>query len=208
MRFKTWIVALGLAASTAGHPGTAFGLRPSLGFGAGASLPMRPSAVRDLWNTGFALSGAILFKVTPLVSVGIDAGYYQHGSDSGAFENQVLDALPGVQFDGFNYWFVPVTAVAEVNLVPWGVTKPFLRGGAGYYRTGTTSFSASGFGSGQVTDALLGDFSGSFFGGLIGAGVRTPLVPGTSLSFDVTYHVIATDGGATHFLPVRVRIEF
>ena len=190
------------------HAVGALPLGPSLQLGASASFPVKPDFVKDQWNTGYGFSAALMFKTIPLLSIGIEAGYYRHGADSGAFQNNVLDPLPGVQLGGFDYWFVPLTAVAELNLLRWGVTKPFVRGGAGLYRTGTTDFAASGFGSELVDKDLLGDFSETTFGTLLGFGLRTPLVPGMSLSFDATYHFINTDGDPTHFIPVRMRIEF
>ena len=183
-------------------------LGPSLQLGAGASVPTHPSTVQDRWNTGFGLSAALMFKLPSMLSIGIETGFYRHSSDASAFEDMVLDMFPGVQFDGFDLWFVPVVGVAELNLLRWGVTKPFVRAGAGLYRTGTTDFSASGFASDQVSEELLGDFSQTAFGALIGVGVRTPLVPGFALSLDATYHIIVTDGDPTHFIPVRARIEF
>ncbi len=210
MKRSSPIVALvfGLMLAVLAPRASALPLGPTLQAGASASFPAKPSTLRDQWNTGFGFSGALMFKTLPLLSIGLETGYYEHGSDSGAFEETVLEMFPGVQFDGFNYWFVPLTAVAELNLLRWGVTKPFLRAGAGFYRVGTTDFSASGFASDQIDEGVLGDFSESAFGTLIGIGVRTPLVPGFSLSFDATYHAIATDGEATHFVPIRVRIEF
>lgn len=189
------------------HSVLALPLGPTLQLGASASFPVKPNTVRDQWNTGFGFSAALLFDTMPLLSIGIESGYYRHGSDSEAFEQTVLESVPGVQFDGFDYWFVPVTAVAELDLMRWGVTKPFVRGGAGFYRTGTTDVVASGLGSGQVP-GLLDDYSETAFGTLIGFGVRTPLVPGVDLSFDATYHFIGTSDTSTHFIPVRVRVDF
>jgi hypothetical protein len=189
------------------HAVDALPLGPTLQLGASASFPLKPSAVRDQWNTGFGFSGALLFDTLPLLSIGIEAGYYRHGSDSDAFEETVLAPLPAVQFDGFDYWFVPVMVVAELDLMRWGVTKPFVRGGAGFYRTGSTGFVASGIGSDQVAN-FLADYSDTALGTLIGFGVRTPLVPGVALSFDATYHFIGTSEDPTHFIPIRVRVEF
>lgn len=205
---KKWIGPLVLALLAHASGAHALPLGPTLQLGAGASFPMQPNTVRDQWNTGFALSGALMFRVAPLFSVGIESGYYRHRSNTDAFEDLLREQMLEVQFSGFDYWFVPVTAVAEVNLLRWGVTKPFLRAGAGVVHISTTDFTASGFGSDQVTKDLLGDYDETVFGTLLGLGVRTPITPAMRLCIDATYHFIQTSDTSTHFLPVRLRVEF
>lgn len=205
---RRWIGSLALAMLAYAGAARALPLGPTLQLGAGASFPLQPDTVRDQWTPGYALTGGLMFRVTSLLSVGIESGYYRHRADTDAFEALLRENMLDVQFSGFDYWFVPVTAVAEVNLLRWGVTKPVVRAGVGVVHTATADFTASGFGSDQVTRDILGDFNETSFGALLGLGVRTPITPAMQLSIDATYHFIQTSDTSTHFLPVRLRIEF
>jgi hypothetical protein len=203
------VVLVGLIALLLAPPADAFPRR-TLAAAAGASFLLQPEIFTDPWNdAGIALSGALRYEVLPRLSVGVEVGYFRHGLDEGAFEDSIQDEFPGVSVSGRDLWVLPVNVVGEFDLLRWGVVKPFVRAGAGVYVLGTTDFQASGFDSNRLIDDVARNDPGqTAFGTLIGLGVRTPLSLGASLSLDATYQVAATDGEATHFLPVRVVVSF
>ena len=177
--------------------------------GAGASFLLQPTSFTDRWNTGFALTGALRWKMMPRFSVGIEVGYQRQPLDEEAFTASIRALYPTVSVSGGDLWMLPVSVIGEFDLVRWGTTKPFVRGGAGAVVTGTRSFSASGPGSSQV----VSDFSAAapdetVFGWLVGLGVRTPLGPSLELYLDATWHMAATSGESTSFLPLRIGLIF
>ena len=179
------------------------------GGGAGASFLLQPDGVADHWNTGLALSGALRWKPIPRLNVGIEVGYQRQPLDEEALTASIRDLYPTVSVSGGDLWMLPVSVIGEFDLVRWGTTKPFVRGGAGAVVIGTTSFSASGPGSSQV----VSDFSAAapdetVFGWLVGLGVRTPLGPSLELYLDATWHMAATSGESTSFLPLRIGLMF
>jgi outer membrane protein with beta-barrel domain len=207
-RLATPAVALLALLSYPAAPAQALSrLQPS--GGAGASFLLQPGAVTDRWNTGFALSAALRWKPMPRLFVGIEVGYERQPLDEEAFTASIAPLYPNVSVSGGDLWMLPVNVIGELDLVRWGTTKPYVRGGAGVVAIGTTSFSASGPGAPQV----VSDFTGAapeetVFGALAGVGVRTPLGPGLELTIDATWHMAATTGETTSFLPVRIGLVF
>jgi hypothetical protein len=169
--------------------------------------------VSDLWNTGYALCGGLFWRAAPTLSLGVEIGYYRHGLDSEAFHSTIRDNYPGVSVSGRSLWIMPLSAVGELDLLRWGVVKPFLRAGFGVYTFGTTPLEASGPGADEVraqvaSDPLTQNLDGTVFGTLIGLGIHTPITPMLTLVFDATYHVANTTSQSTHFIPVRVGLRF
>jgi len=179
----------------------------------GASFPMEPTSVETLWKTGFAVTGAFLWKAAPVLALGVEVGYVQHPLDTAAFEASVEDEFPNVSTSGRDLWVVPITAIGELDLLSWGVAKPYLRAGFGVYKLGTTDFTASGPGADELAEQVAADpltqqLDDTVFATLIGIGLRTPITPSVSLTVDATYHVANTIGESTHFLPVRLGLQF
>ena len=184
-----------------------------LSLAGGASFTMEPTAVDDLWKPGFAVSGALLWKAAPVLALGVEVGYVQHPLDTVVFEASIAEEFPNVSFEGHDLWIVPVTAIGELDLLTWGVAKPYLRAGFGVYKLGTTDFTASGPGAGELQEQVAADpltvlLDDTVFATLIGVGLRTPITPAVSLFVDATYHVANTVGESTHFLPVRLGLQF
>lgn len=185
----------------------------SLVISGGASFPTQPSQVSDQWKTGYALCGGLFWRAAPTLSLGVEMGYYRHGLDTDAFQETISDTYPSVSVSGYQLWVLPLSAVGELDLLRWGVVKPFLRAGFGVYTFGTTPLEASGPGADEVRDLVAEDpltqnLDGTVFGTLIGLGVNTPITPAVTLIFDATYHVANTKGESTHFVPVRVGLRF
>lgn len=179
----------------------------------GASFPTQPNRVSDNWNTGYALSGGLFWRAAPTLSLGVEVGYYRHPLNTDAFQAMFRDAYPDVSVSGHQLWIMPLSAVGELDLLRWGVVKPFLRAGFGVYTFGITPLEASGPGAEEVrnqvaADPRTQDLDGTVFGTLIGFGVHTPITPMLTLIVDATYHVANTTGEATHFIPVRVGLRF
>jgi opacity protein-like surface antigen len=202
------IAALSLAAPASSLPSGGI-----LAVTGGASFPTHPSGAQDTWSTGYALTGAILWRAAPVLSVGIEVGYYRHALDTESFESTSRMSYPDVSVNGYELWVLPVSAVGELDLVRWAGTKPYLRAGFGVYTLGTTPLEASGPGASaleaQVEASELTQIANdTVFGTLVGLGVHTPLSPGLTLTLDATYHVANTAGESTHFLPVRLGLRF
>ena len=179
----------------------------------GGSFPIQPGIMSDLWNTGFVVSGSLLWKAAPVLALGVEVSYIRHPLDTAAFEATIRDQYPNVSTEGHDFWVVPASAIIELDLMQWGVVKPYIRAGFGVYKLGTTDFAASGPGADaleeQVADAELTQrLDDTVFGTLIGLGLRTPITPGIGLTLDATYHVVNTAGESTHFVPVRLGLQF
>ena len=184
-----------------------------LSLSGGASFPMEPASVDEQWMTGFAVSGAFLWKAAPVLALGVEVGYVQHPLDTTAFEASIADEFPNVNTEGREFWAVPITAIGELDLLPWSVAKPYLRAGFGVYKLGTRDLTASGPGADELeaqvaADPLTTQLNDTVFATLIGVGLRTPITPAVSLTVDATYHVANTLGESTHFLPVRLGLQF
>jgi hypothetical protein len=202
-----------LAGLLAAAPAWALPSGQILVFSGGASFPSQPSAVSDQWSTGYALCGGLFWRAAPTLSLGVEIGYYRHGLDKEALQGRFQDTFPGVSVSGRSLWIMPLSAVGELDLMRWGVVKPFLRAGFGVYTFGTTPLEASGPGADEVreevsADPLTENLDGTVFGTLIGLGIHTPITPVLTLVFDATYHVANTTGESTHFIPVRVGLRF
>ncbi len=183
-----------------------------LEFEGGASFPSQTGAV-DTWSTGFTLGAALLWKAAPVLALGVDVSYMRHPLDTEAYDSSIRDAYPNVSTGGRDLWVLPVSVIAELDLVEWGVVKPYVRAGFGVYTFGTTDLTASGPGSDALeadvaADPVTMSLNDTAFGTLIGLGVRTPLSPRMSLTVDATYHVANTVGSSTHFIPVRLGLRF
>ena len=183
-----------------------------LALAGGASFPSQTGA-GDAWNTGFTLGAALLWKAAPVLALGVEVGYMRHPLDSEAYEASIRDAYPNVSTGGRDLWALPVSVIGELDLIEWGVVKPYVRAGFGVYTFGTTDFTASGPGSDALEAEVASDpttesLNDTVFGTLIGLGVHTPLSPSMSLTVDATYHVANTVGESTHFIPVRLGLRF
>ncbi len=183
-----------------------------LALAGGASFPSQTGA-GDAWSTGFTLGAALMWKAAPVLALGVEVGYMRHPLDNEAYEASIREAYPNVSTGGYELWALPVSVIGELDLVEWGVVKPYVRAGFGVYTFGTTGFTASGPGSdvleGEVAaDPVTMSLNDTVFGTLIGLGVHTPLSPSMSLTVDATYHVANTVGESTHFIPVRLGLRF
>ncbi|MFQ5600148.1 MAG: outer membrane beta-barrel protein [Candidatus Krumholzibacteriia bacterium] len=202
---KTFMGLLVILCALFPTPANALLLGPAITVGAGSSFPVGPDSFKDEWNGGLAVTGALKLKLVPLLSLGIEVGYYRHEHDNDAFAS----TFPNVSIGGRDLWVIPVSAVGELTLLGRGSTKPYLRVGVGIYKIGTSDFSASGAGAADlIRDVQANDPSETAVGTLVGLGVRTPIALGIHLFIDATYHVINSEDGATQFLPVRAGIQF
>ena len=180
---------------------TSASLRYARGVGLGASFPVQPSEFTDVWNAGIALSGSFEVIATSRLRAGIEIGFAYHDVNEDALRDY-LGASSGARVNGNDLWIVPVTLTGTFDLLERGGTKPFLLAGVGIY-----AFSASDVTvDGTPVEAAGPDETA--FGGSLGAGVRTPIGIGLDLSVDLTYHIVATDGDSTQFIPLRLRLIF
>ncbi len=200
------LAALPAAVPAAGLPGI-------LAVTGGGSFPMHPSRVQEEWSTGYAVSGALLWRAAPVLALGVEVDYYRHALDTETIERTSGMSYPDESVNGRSLWVVPVSAVGELDLVRWGGMKPYLRAGFGVYTLGTTPLEASGPGARALEDEVeAGELTeitnDTVFGTLIGLGIHTPLSPNLTLTLDATYHVANTVRESTHFLPVRLGLRF
>jgi hypothetical protein len=204
-RLAILLLTLSLSAPAA----DAIQLGRAVALGVGVTWPMQPDQFKEFWNAGVALSAGFMFEPAPRLGVGIEVGYYRHEFDSNAFEAALSDSIPQVSVGGRYSYFIPVTVVAEFDLVRWGVTKPFLRVGAGIYPRRAASLTASGPGAQTLLAQVQQDaLDETVFGASGGIGFRTPITPAVDIAFDASYHVAWTEGETTAFLPVRMTLRF
>jgi hypothetical protein len=199
------LVAALLLADARLHPAGAVLIRQSLAGSVSGSFPMKPTLFEQLWDAGYGLAGSIRFRVVPRFHVNVEVAYYRHLSDNAAFREFIAQQRSNVNLSGYDLWILPVSLVAELDLLERGTTKPFLLFGAGYYNFGTTDAALSGLGSDQV---VLPDAPRDAFGLQAGLGVRTPVALGVTLFLDASYHVSFTESERTAFLPIRAGLQF
>lgn len=171
----------------------------------GGTFLTQPSHVTNNWGAGWMLSAALQLDITPRLRAGFEVAYSKHESDNEARKAEFRDIFPNATIDGFDLQITSVVLTGEYDLVERGSTKPYVRGGFGIYRVDTTDLRVSGAPPGGITFL---DPSDTAFGGLLGAGVRTPIGVGTDLFIEASYHVAATEGDAMQFLPVRIGVSF
>jgi len=212
---RTRLRALAAAVGLVSNLAIAANALPSgqiLALAGGASFPGQNGA-GDAWSTGFTLGAALMWKAAPVLALGVEVSYMRHPLDTDAYEAMIRDSYPNVSTGGRNLWALPVSVIGELDLLEWGVVKPYVRAGFGVYTFGTTDFTASGPGSDALeadvaADPVTMSLNDTVFGTLIGLGVHTPLSPSMSLTVDATYHVANTVGESTHFIPVRLGLRF
>jgi opacity protein-like surface antigen len=193
--------------ATFSAPASALKLGRALSLGAGVTFPMQPDEFKDFWNAGVALSAGLMFEPTRRLTLGVEVGYYRHELDRTAFEDAIRDEFPAVSVSGRALWFVPVTVVAELDLVRYAVVKPFLRAGVGVYPRRAQALTASGPGAVQLLEQQ-NNLDETSAGALFGLGIETPVSPGIDLGIDATYNFAFTEGQTTEFLAVRLTLRF
>lgn len=202
MNRKTAALGVLLVALVAAIPATtSASLRYARGAGLGVSFPIQPSEFTDVWNAGITLSGSFEVIATSRLRAGIEVGFAYHDVNEDALRDH-LGVSTSARVNGNDLWIVPVTLTGTFDLLDRGSTKPFLLGGVGIY-----TFSASELTVDGDPVASAGPDE-TVFGGHLGAGVRTPIGIGLDLSVEAAYHIVATEGDSTQFLPLRVRLIF
>lgn len=136
----------------------------------------------DFAGTGVFLSGTVLAKVAPAVSVGLEIGG-SVGHENGPIETSIFQLTPVVR--------------AQAPLGGNGIG--YLLIGAGYYHT-EYDISSGGFGSGSV--------SYDDFGINLGAGLLFAIAPQVSLGFDIRYHHLFETGSDPEILVPGLLITF
>ena len=191
-----------LVALMAAIPATGFAsLRYARGVGLGASFPVHPSQFTDVWNAGITLSGSFEVIATSRLRAGIEVGFAYHDVNEDALRDY-LGVSSDARVNGNDLWIVPVTLTGTFDLLERGNTKPFLLGGVGIYTFGASDLTVDG------TPVGAAGPDETVFGGHMGAGVRTPIGIGLELSVEAAYHIVATEGDSTQFLPIRLRLIF
>ena len=166
---------------------TLAGQRVEFAVGAGVSAPVQPSELRDQWGPGFLLSCGLEARLTPRWRTSLDVGLGFHAQSSASL---------GV---------LPVTLSGMFDLQDHGTTQAYVLAGVGAY----TVESTDGVEFGVLHDDA--DYKGpseTAFGAQLGGGVRTPLGLGVHLCVDALYQIVATNGGAIGFVPLRLRVIF
>lgn len=178
-------------------------LTPTVALSGGISIPLGDSEYADAWNAGYGFAAALFYRIDERWNVGAEVGYYRHRFDSELLESEIQPRFPDVSVGGNDSYVLPVTVFAELNLIAWGTTKPYVSAGIGYFHAAVTEASTSGPGSAQVDFPRV---EGDSFGARVGVGVRTPLAPGSQLFVDASLH-LAFETSLT-FLPIRAGVRF
>lgn len=138
----------------------------------------------DIADTGVFLSGTVLAKLAPPLSVGLEIGGNLGHSKS----------APGLELDTTIFQLTPV---ARINAPLAGGGSVYLLFGAGYYRT---EYELTGF--------LSGSNSYNDFGVNVGAGFLIPVGPHTSVGFDLRYHHLFESGTDPEYLVPGLLVTF
>ncbi len=196
------LLVVGVASTASAGPGWVF-----LADGEIAFLIQGPESLTDRYNSiGFGGGvglGAILTKQVMFV---VNLNYTYVPIDETGYKK--VDDLPDdATLDGGDLSIIYLSVGARVNLLkdPPRWTKPYLIGGAGWYRIEAKDVTGE--------SPTAGDFSAKggledVFGLNIGVGTDIYLSPTANAFVEVQYQVGFTSGSNTATVPVRLGLAF
>lgn len=174
------------------------GERPNVTFqlGGGATVPLSPSELTDVADTGFNLTGAAGISVTQELEVVLSVTYNELAAD---FDPD--GTLPPDADVDSDFTILSGEVNLKYNLPLEASFTPYLTAGGGIYnREATLSVSVPGVG--EVSESE----SETDVGINIGAGLAFPLANNVGFFVEPRYTVVFTEEDNAQYLPIRAGI--